>query len=441
MNTSPRPGAALLALAALAAACLTACARPPQAGSVTVLGPWAGTERGTEGYAFRRIIAAFEAETGVHVTYQDTRALPQVLLSNVQGGTPPNVAILSGVGELARYARAGDMFPLDGVVPPDRQAVFPRQWLLPQRDGSAEHIYTVPVKANLKSLVWFNRTQGPRPVPQTWAGLMAYTRSVVDRGGTPWCMGMGDPPSSGWPGTDLIEDILLRQAGPDAFQHLSAGVLPWNSGPMARAWTTWSTLVGPTQLRGGPHAAVLTDFQDAGRALFDDPPKCYLDHQASFIMSFYQKYEHPVRPGVDFDFFPFPSFTPRPAEEPWEASADLAGMFDDTPQTRQFMRFLAGDEVSRIWAESVSGAFSVNRNTDPRWYPDPVSKRIANVLATKPLCLDAADVMPAAMRAAFYRAVLEYLDGTKKSTVLLDELEQIRRAIPTRDWTSLPCGR
>jgi alpha-glucoside transport system substrate-binding protein len=432
---------ALLALMALATTGLAACSGPRPAETVTVLGPWAGTEPGTEGYAFRQILDAFKAETGIRVNYQGTRAHLQVLRSEVQGGTPPDVAILPSVGELARYARTGDLHRLDDIVPPNRQKTFPRQWLMPRRDNGTEHIYTVPVKANLKSLIWYNPAHGPESPPQTWDELVKYGQSVMDRGGTPWCMGMGSPPASGWPGTDLIEDILLHRSGPKAYQRWAENALPWTSAEVEGAWREWGALAtNPGQLRSGPHAALLTDFQDAGRPLFGRPPGCYLDHEGSFIMGFYQNYQETLRPGTDFDFFPFPSFDGG-AGRPWEASADLAGMFRDTRQAQQLMLFLARDQVQQIWAVNISGAFSVNRNADVSLYRDPVSKRIAQILATEPLCLDASDVMPEPVRTAFYRAVLEYLNNPSRLPELLDQLEQVRLGIPSEDWVDLPCGQ
>jgi alpha-glucoside transport system substrate-binding protein len=269
---------------------------------------------------------------------------------------------------------------------------------------------------------------------------MQYGRSVVNHGGTPWCMGMGAPPASGWPGTDLIEDILLNRSGPAVYQQWAGNALAWTSDEVKEAWEAWGALVtSPGQVRGGPRAALLTDFQDAGRSLFDNPPGCLLDHEGSFIMGFYQNYGNPLKPGTDFDFFRFPSF-PGQAGGPWEASADLAGMFRDTPQARQLMSFLASDDVQRIWADNISGAFSVNRNVHLNQYHDPVSKHIAQILATEPLCLDAADVMPAPVRTAFYRAVLEYLNNPERLTDLLDELEKVRLGIDSEDWVDLPCG-
>jgi alpha-glucoside transport system substrate-binding protein len=442
MTTSRLRVTALLTLAALATS-LASCSAPAPVRTVTVLGLWSDTGPGSEGYAFRQVLKKFEVEYGIRVNYQYTRALLQVLASDVQAGTPPDVAILPSVGELARYARGGDLLPLDRIVPADRQAAFPRPWLLPLPDNGSVRIHAIPVKASLKSLVWYNLAHQPPSMPRTWEGLVAYTQSVLAAGGTPWCLGMADPPSSGWPGTDLIEDILLHQSGREFYRRWAAGTQRWNSGQVKDAWQKFGALVTrPGQVRGGPHAVLLTDFQDAGRPLFDSTPGCFLDHEASFIMGVYKTYQKKsLEPGTDFDFFPFPSLDGRAGGGLWEASADLAGMFRDTPQAGRLMSFLASDEVQRIWAYYVKGDFSVNKHADLSLYEDSVSKRIAQTLATETLCFDASDVMPARMRKAFYQAVLEYLNDPDRLQDLLDDLEQTRQEISREDWVSLPCGR
>jgi alpha-glucoside transport system substrate-binding protein len=431
----------LLALAVLSVTSLTACSSESSNGSVTILGPWIGTE----GSAFRQVLAEFKKRTGIHVNYQDTRSLSQVLLSNVQGGTPPDIAMLSSPGELAKYARMGALHPLDDVIDEDQQAAFPQPWLLRQKDG---HIYTVPVKASLKTIIWYNPKRAFQPQqqpPKTWSDLVTYTQSIASTGITPWCMGMGDSSNSGWAGTDFIESIFLHKFGPELYRQWTFGKLAWTSPQVTEAWTLWGEIaVNPSLVHGGPRTALLTDFGDAGRPMFADPPGCVLEHQGSFMTSFYQGYKPAdgSRPqlGADFDFFPFPTFGNQNAGTWWEASADLAGMFNNTPQARELMRFLATD-AQRSWPTiSGSGAFTVNKNADPSEYNDEVSKKIADILKkAEILCFDAAGLMPVTMRNAYYRAILEYLNDPSQLDALLTTLDEVQEGIAPEDWLDLSC--
>lgn len=441
MTRTRRRFPALLAAAALAAGLLGACAADQDDGTtLTVLAPWGGTEPGTEGHAFRGVLAEFTARTGIAVDYQDARAVPQVLLANLQAGNPPDVAVLASPAELAGYARAGDLRPLDGLLDDEQRAAFRQQWLLPREVDGVEHIYTIPVKANLKGLIWFNPRQELPPEVDSWDTLLDASRTKD----TPWCMGMGDAPSSGWPATDMIEDVFLRSYGPERYRQWAAGEVQWTALEVRTAWTTWGEIATSPQLvHGGPTTVLLTDFADAGRPMFTDPPGCLWEQQASFATGFYRGYRDvpggAPEPGEDFDFFSVPASGAGGVDDPWIASADLAGMFDDTPEARRLMRFLATD-AQRLWPDG--GAFVVNTDVDPPRYGDQVSTRIAEIIrSADSLCFDAADLMPATMRNAYYQAVLEYLSYPARLDTLLAQLDTVRLAVPDDDWLDLPCGQ
>ncbi|MEV4317352.1 ABC transporter substrate-binding protein [Actinocrispum sp. NPDC049592] len=410
-----------------------ACSATGSSGTVTVLASWLQNKDGTgEGDRFREVLDAFESKENIKVNYVGTRALTQVLQSEVLKGTPPDIAVLSSPGELASLARQQYVKPLDTIVAqPEDQ--YSKQWQELEKVGRDKR-YGVAIKADLKSLVWFNPSRTPRP-PDGF-GLTGYT----------WCGGLGGTPDSGWPGTDWIEDILLHQAGPEAYRKWASGqpqapstlaVPPvWNNDIVRRAWSTW----GEVLAKSNPRSVLLTDFGDAGRPLFAGTPGCGLDHQPSFIAGVYQGYDEKPLPGKDFDFTAFPGL--GSTTKSWEVSADMAAMFNDTEPARKLISFLAGPEAQRIWP-GRGGAFSVNRKVEPAVYPNDVSKRIAGTLtASDTLCFDASDLMPATVRTAFYRAVLEYVnapDREQRLPGLLAELDQVSASL-SDEWLEVRCG-
>jgi len=425
----------LLALVVLllgAGACATAGTR-----TVTVLAVWTGNEE-TD---FRTVLKAFTDSTGIEVDYEGTRALDQVLASDLQRGTPPDVAMLPSPGKLATYARAGKLKPLDALLGDQISRAYGPQWLNLEKAGTSR-LYAVAVKADLKSAVWYGTAALPGPKPATWNDLVALSTGLAADGHTPWCLGMGDPPTSGWPGTDWIEDILLHTAGPDAYRRWAAGQLPWTSPQVRQAWADWGELVtAPGAVRGGTPAALLTAFGDAGRPLFARPPGCLLEHQASFAMGGYLGMKRAdgttPRPGTDFAFFPFPG---PPVSE---VSADFAGMLDDTPEAEALMKFLASDQAQRIWPAIHRGSvFSADRNVTGV-YDDPVSVQVAATLTApgRQVCLDASDLMPATMNGAFVQAVNEYLTQPAQLDTLLTDLDKVRLGAPGADWLNVPCGQ
>ncbi|WP_410644388.1 ABC transporter substrate-binding protein [Amycolatopsis sp. lyj-346] len=415
---------------------LSGCSAGSGTEELTVLGPWTGDEQ----QAFLRVLDGFTRATGIAVSYQGTRAQNQVLRGDLQQGTPPHVAVLSNPAELAVYVRSGDVKPLDGVLGTETTAAYSPQWRKLQQLG-ADAVYAVAVKADLKSIVWYTPKSFPGPVPSTWDELVAVSRRMAAAGQRPWCLGMGAPPNSGFPGTDWLEDILLHRAGPEVYSNWAAGRLAWTDPAVADAWRSWGTLVlEPGAVRGGSTAALLTSFADAGRAMFADPPGCVLEHLGSFAIGGYTAVRRPVGPPApdrDFRFFPFPG---AGGAGPSEVSADLAGMFRDTPAARRLMVYLAGAEGQRIWP-SGGTTFSVHQGlVGQDVYRSDVTRRIATTLAGgATLCFDASDLMPSAMASAFYQAVLEYLARPERLPTLLGQLERVRRSIGEEQWLDLPC--
>jgi alpha-glucoside transport system substrate-binding protein len=431
-----------LLLALAVAAGTTACTAPDN-GTVIVLSSWPDAEHD----AFvDHVLAGFTKETGIKVQHRmATRAIDQELQKDLQTGTQPNIAILSSPGQVETFAAQGALQPLETTSDTGR---YGTNWL--SVDGPGQSVRSVvPVKASLKSVIWYNPTAlrrllGPGwdgKLPATWAELMSLSGAIIAHGGTPWCVGLESTPVSGWPGTDWIEDLLLHQAGPEIYRQWANGTLSWAKSPeLAAALTAWGDIVAAKgTINGGTEGALLTGFGAAGKSLFSAQPGCYLHHTAYIDNS-----SNTLQPGIDFDFFPFPAANPQ-LTGTREVSADFAAMFQRTPQAERLMQFLASDTGQRIWpAIPGSGAFSPSRTITPDGYPDPVSKRIAQIL-TQPgtVCFDASDLMPPSLNGAFNQAMLTYVSDPDpaKLGALLDKMDKVQASVRRDGATQFRCGR
>ncbi|MCG8915699.1 ABC transporter substrate-binding protein [Actinokineospora sp. PR83] len=390
--------------------------------ALVVMAAWAsGPERAT----VEKVLAAFTRDTGIRTEFVGTRAITQVLQSDVRKGTPPDVAILPSPGDLAGYARAGALTPLDAVFPA-RVVAVGEQWSQLEQVGTPDR-FGVAVKVDLKSALWYDPSRLAKP-PRTAAELRAFGRSRPEA----WCLGLAGVPASGWPGTDWVEDILLHQAGPEVYRAWTAGTLAWTDPRVRAAWETWGELIGGA-VSGGPGTALLTDYDDAGRGLFSTPPSCSLDHQASFITGAYVEYLN----GHSYAFTRFPPLADvAPASV---VSADLAAIFRDSPQARRLVEFLASDTAQGLWAQD--GAYSASRTLPGSAGRTGTRAEVTGILTSDDaLCFDGADLMPATMRTAFYRAVLRFVDEPGTLDTLLAQLDTVRTGAGEKTWLDVPCG-
>jgi alpha-glucoside transport system substrate-binding protein len=391
---------------------------------VSVLATWGGDEQ----EAFLAMVKPFEDQTGVKVQYEGTRDLNAVLTTRVQGGNPPDLAGLPGPGPMAEFAKAGKLVDLGTVLDKSTfQAQYSEEWQkLGQAEGKQVGIF---IKAALKGGVWYNPkefSKGGYAVPKTFDEMMSLSQKIADKGTTPWCVGLESGAASGWPGTDWLEDIVLRQAGPQAYEQWHMGTLKWSSPEIKKAWQTWGQIVtNDKMVLGGKSGVLATAFGDAGNPLFASPPRCYLHHQGSFITSFYVQANKNLKPGEDFDFFMFPDIDAKNAGAA-EVGGDLFGMFKDTPQSRALIKYLTTPEAQAIWVKR-GGALSPNKQVPADAYPDAMARKSADTMKNAKLVrFDASDLMPEAMNNAFFKAVLDYVNNPGNLDSILANLDKVQ---------------
>ncbi len=395
-------------------------------GTVSVLATWGGNEQAT----FLSMVKPFEDATGVQVQYEGTRDLNAVLTTRVQGGNPPDLAGLPGPGQMAQFAQQGKLVDLSSVLDMNQMnQQYAKTWIdLGSVNGKPVGIF---IKTSIKGLIWYNPKNyqaagGPLP-PKTYDELQKWADQMAASGKTPWCIGLENAAASGWPGTDWIEDFMLRQSGPDKYVQWYSGKLAWTSPEVKQAWQSFGHIAtDPKQVYGGPATELTLAFGNGGDQLFKNPPGCYLHHQASFITDFFTQNNPGVKPVTDFDFFPFPDINPQYSGSA-EVAGDLFGMFKNTPQSAALIKYLTTPEAQDIWVKA-GGAISPNKLVPINTYPDPLSQKAAQVLVSaKTTVFDGSDQMPDAMNTAFWKAILDYVQNPTGLDGILSNLDQVQK--------------
>ncbi|WP_406282873.1 ABC transporter substrate-binding protein [Embleya sp. NBC_00896] len=405
-------GALLLVGAVLAPA---ACSPDDDPEVVRVVGTWEKREQD----AFEDVVAPFEKETGIDVRFEGTRDVAAVVAGRVEQGDPPEIAILSSPGDLRTYVTTNKLAALDDIRPG-----YAPEWLAPGRVNGVQ--VAVVLKAALKSTIWFNREKLARvgePPPTTWTQLLSTTAKLRAAGTTPWCIGLASSTTSGWGGTDWIEDLVLARSGPDVYDAWADGKLSWQAPEIRAAWQGWGELLNTRDtVLGGPISALLTGY-DKSAAVLDARGGCAFDHQGSFMSGSYAAGVPAGGGQRPYDAMAFPGFgTPSPRE----VAGDLAAMFHATPAARKLLGYLTGTRAQEIWVESGT-ALSPDRNVSPNAYRDEVTKRLGTDLAgAQAIRFDASDLMPTAMRNAFQRAVLSFVANPGDLERILGDLDRVR---------------
>lgn len=384
-----------------------------QGQSVTVIGTWGGSEQD----AFMAMVKPWEQQTGATVKYTGTRDLNTVLTTGVASGVLPDLAGLPGPGQMAEWADS--LVDLSTVLDMNtyQSETAPALVQLGQVNGKSVGVF---IKTAVKGLIWYD----PKVVgdlsssaPTTWDGLQQLITQDKSKAAAPWCLGVESGAASGWPGTDWIEDIVLRQAGPDVYNSWWQGKTKWTDPAIKQAWQTFGQVVA--QSYGGAKAVNATNFANAGDPLFKNPPGCLFLHQASFItgLGAFPK----QKSGTDYNFFPFPDINTQYTGA-IEGAGDLFGMFHKTPASASLMAYLVTAPAQDIWVK-LGGALSANKNATD--YPDDISKRSAQMLVNaKTFVFDASDQMPTAMNSAFWAAIVQYVSHPDQLDTILAGLDK-----------------
>jgi len=362
-----------------------------------------GSYRGEEAVRFAASFAPFEEQTGFDVRYVGTGSFATDIQTRVTEADLPDIALFPQPALITDAASRGLLVPLpESIIDTDASD---RTSLGSSTLGQ----YAVWFRGSAKSLVWYlprSFVDNGYKVPATWDELVALSDTMVSDGVAPWCLSIESFASTGWVGTDWIEDIVLREQGDVLYDQWVVGDTLFDSAEIRHAFVTFAAIVhGTGTVVGGTNRILNTPWQDAASPMFESPQRCMMQRQASFWA--------PNIPegfvfGEDIDFFVLPGLTDSPA--PILVSGEFAAAFNARPEVAAFMEFLATPEAGEGWAE-LGGFISPHSDFDTSHYGSDIDRRAGQVIEDAPhIRFDGSDMMPPVVgTGTFWEAMREYI--------------------------------
>jgi len=361
-------------------------------GSITVTSLWGGSEQD----AFQKVLDGFKAKTGITATYAAQRTdYATVLQSKITSGSPPDVAIMPGLGFLRQFARSGGIKKISdlGIDPASLEANYPPGILDPGKvDGT---LYGIMVKFNSKSTFWFRPDKltaaGVTP-PASWTNLKAALDTLKSKGNaTPLGLGAKDS----WTLTDWFEEIYLRQNGADVYKKLFSPDGDWTDPTVTTAINSMLEVLNDKYVVGGIKGALGAAFTDGIAQAFGATAQADLYYEGGFVGGIATgQTNKDLKIGTTIDWFNFPTFG-GPGDTAAEIGGDEIAALTTNPGVKEFIQYMTTVDSGTIWAQT-GAIISPVKAVDASAYPNDLAKKeAAQVAGASAVVYDGSDTLPA----------------------------------------------
>ncbi|MCH1881667.1 ABC transporter substrate-binding protein [Agrococcus sp. ARC_14] len=363
----------------------------------------------------------FEDCTGIDIVYEGSGEFEAQINVRVQGGNPPDLAFFPQPGLLASVVETGSVLPAPESVAANAQEFWSEDW---QNYGTVDGtLYGAPLMASIKGYVWYSPAvwaENGWEVPTTLDEVDALTATIAESDVMqPWCVGFGSGEATGWPGTDWIEDYVLRLHGPEVYDQWISHEIPFDDPMIVEAMDRVGDLIkNPDYVNGGFGDVTTIATQDFGQAGWPvTEGECAMHHQASFYEGLFPE---GTTVAEDGDVWAFLLPGTEAGAPPVTGGGEFVGAFSDDEEVVAVQTYLSSAE----WANSrvsIGGVISANTGLDPANASSPLLQTAVETLQDPETTFrfDGSDLMPGAVGSGtFWTALVDWVSGEETASVL-----------------------
>jgi alpha-glucoside transport system substrate-binding protein len=385
-----------------------------------------GTIADTEAKLLNQSWADWSAKNKIKIKYESSKEFEAQIGVRAQGGNAPDLAIFPQPGLLGDLASRNLVQPAPDSVAANVKKYWSKDWAkYATTDGT---LYGAPLMASVKGYVWYSPAtfkENNWQVPKTWQELLDLTKKIqATTGKAPWCAGFGSDAASGWPGTDWVEDLVLRQSGADTYDKWVSHKVKFSDPAIKKAFdSVGDILKNPQYVNAGigdVKSINATPFGDVATNI--NNKSCVMTHQASFFDGFIADPKNgggKVGPDADVWAFILPPIDAS-AGPAVTGGGEIVGAFSNDADTIKVQKYLSSPE----WANSrvkLGGVISANKGLDPKNASSEILTQAIKTLQDPKTTFrfDASDLMPGAVgTASFFTGMVDWINGKSTDDVL-----------------------
>ena len=398
---------------------------PGDAGTADGVVTLYGTISDTEADLLAESWADWEKENNIEIKYEATKEFETQIGIRAQGGNAPDLAIFPQPGLLNDLASRDYIQPAPEGVAANVEKYWSTDWAA--YGTTNDTLYGAPLMASVKGFIWYSPKKfadNGWEIPTTWDELMTLTETIQKATEQPpWCVGFESGAATGWPGTDWIEDLVLRQAGPETYDKWVSHDVAFSDPAIKGAFDSLGEiLLNPDYVNAGfgdVKSINATPFGDVARTMGNGT--CTLTHQASFFDGFLTDPKNGnTTVGPDADIWAFMTPSAEAGGDAVTGGGEIVAAFSNDADTVKVQEYLSSAE----WANSrvsLGGVISANNGLDPASASSPILQEAIKILQDPKTTFrfDGSDLMPGVVGAgSFWTGMVDWINGKSVDEVL-----------------------
>lgn len=369
--------------------------------------------------------AGWAKANNIKIQYTGSANFQENIGSELQQGNAPDLGIFEEPNLIDDLATRGYIKQLPSNVQATAAKTFPSQWVGYTTVGGKD--YGTPLLSSLNGWIFYSPAAlaaADQKVPTNWAELLTLSEYLRAKTGTaPWCEGFSANASSGELGASFVNDMVLREFGPDTYDKWIKHDIAFTDPKIEKAFSDVGEILQNTQWVnagfGGVSSINNTTSAEVAKAL--ESGKCALSYEPS---SFVDQLEttsggaETIAPGQQIWAFLLPSVNGGPTT--FTQSGNFVAAFANDSDTIKVQNYLA----SLAWAKSrmkLGGAISPATGIAPSDTPDTLlNSSVALVQGSDATTrLSAGDLMPSIIGEGTYLSgIVDWMKGTPAPKVL-----------------------
>lgn len=422
-------------LAVLAASCLllTGCSKvdtnagngPGDVGRADGVVTIYGEVHGEDADLLEQSWADWEQENNITIKYRAIDDFDTQIGILAERGAAPDLAIFSHPKIVSDLVALDVIQRAPKAVKNNVRKFWSQDWTHYVTSGGV--YYAAPLLAKVNGMIWYSPSVFAAygwKVPTTWDELLALSADMrATLGKEPWCAGFGSGSAAGVVGTDWIEDILLREAGPYTYDEWVAHRVNFSDPEVKHAFESLKELLlGPsdTEVSFATLSAVMaSSSEDMATALGSGV--CALAHQpASFERTLTDPLMGNTTVGPTSAVWAFLLPPMAAGEKTVTGGGSFVAAFSNDPDTIAVQKYLSSSE----WANSrvkLGGVMSANNGVDPAEASTPILRTASEILQDPRTVFrfDGSRQMPETVGSgSFPKAMMEWMGGAPLHKVL-----------------------